>query len=302
MGKHKDTISMENNTRRIRLEPEQNPQYIVFTRKVGGVAETVDEYMTYHPELLKILMLDCMKSWRDNNGYLRFKVYEGGSETDFSIYDLAFCCYSDRVHAESFLSDIQQFKEEKGFYKLSIDHADNVIYNHTVYNLSLVPITKNSQKGEIVAKFRMPSKISVAYVDGKYRVHFENLMQDTARLEYLVNAYTIGLLGRPIKFESAAETHQSLICEDIDTLIQCLRFVSERTLAGCEPVKTGKGSWKPGGECWYMDIHKSIAEQERLAALEPGCFDVFDSIKDGTSCSLDRKDDGIVEESAENSD
>lgn len=277
MGKHKITSSMESNTRRIRIEPEQNPKYIIFTRKIGGVAEAVDEYMTYHPELQNILMLDCLKPYR-NNGYLKFKVYDGESETVFTIYDLALGCYTGRIHYQTYLSDLQAFLAEKNAYDLVIDHADSNFYNHTVYNLSLMARQENSQKGGIVAQFKVPARVSVAYVDAKYRVFVGNTMADLSRLQAMVNSIIGALFGRCIRFESVCDTRQLFICEDANSLIRCLRFIAEHTVEGCEIVRLDRGTPKQDGECWYMDIHKSIAEQERLAAMNPECFDAFDSL------------------------
>lgn len=274
MGKHKTTISMESNTRKIQFEPEGNPKYIIFTRKTGKVLEPVREYLTYHPELAKILMLDCLKPYR-NNGYLKFIINVDGSETRFTIYDLALGCYMGRIHYQTYLSDIQDFMDEKTYYSLVIDHADNIIHNHTIYNLSLMTAQENKQKSDIVCKFKMPARVSVAYVDEKYRVFIGNSMNDTSRLESMVNCLTKGLLGAEIKFESGCDARQYFICENAESLIQCLRFVSEHIVIGCEPIKTKKGTWKKGGECLYMDIRKSITEQERISALDEGCFDVF---------------------------
>lgn len=281
MGKHKTTISMESNTRKIQLEPERNPKYIVFSRKIGGVLDPVKECLTYHPELEKILMLDCLKPYR-NNGYLKFIINVDGSETRFTIYDLALGCYMGRIHYQTYLSDIQDFMDEKTYYSLVIDHADNIIHNHTVYNLSLMTAQENKQKSDIVCKFKMPARVSVAYVDEKYRVFIGNSMNDTSRLESMVNCLTKGLLGAEIKFESGCDARQYFICENAESLIQCLRFVSEHIVIGCEPIKTKKGTWKKGGECLYMDIRKSIAEQERISALDEGCFDVFEVSKDNS--------------------
>lgn len=105
MGKHKTTISMESNTRKIQFEPKDNPKYIIFTRKTGKVLEPVREYLTYHPDLEKILMLDYLKPYR-NNGYLKFIINVDGSETRFTIYDLALGCYVGRIHYQTYLSDI----------------------------------------------------------------------------------------------------------------------------------------------------------------------------------------------------
>ena len=134
---------------------------------------------------------------------------------------------------------------------------------------------ENKQKSDIVCKFKLPARVSVAYVDEKYRVFIGNSMNDTSRLESMVNCLTKGLLGAGIRFEAGCEARQYFICEDAENLIQCLRYISEHILVGCEPIKTEKGTWKKGGECLYRDIHKSIAEQERIAALDKEYFDVF---------------------------
>ncbi|MGM9600916.1 MAG: hypothetical protein ACI3W5_04920 [Faecousia sp.] len=270
---------MESNTRKIQLEPERNPKYIVFSRKIGGVLEPVKECLTYHPELEKILMLDCLKPYR-NNGYLKFIINVDGSETRFTIYDLALGCYMGRIHYQTYLSDIQDFMDEKTYYSLVIDHADNIIHNHTIYNLSLMTAQENKQKSDIVCKFKLPARVSVAYVDEKYRVFIGNSMNDTSRLESMVNCLTKGLLGVGIRFEAECDARQYFICEDAESLIQCLRYISEHIVVGCEPIKNKKGGWKKGGECLFMDISKSIAEQERISALDEGCFDVFEVSKD----------------------
>lgn len=264
----KETSSMESNIKVIRLTPGEQPQYIIYTRKIGEKPEGVNEYLTYHPDLLKILMLDCVRPYR-NNGYLKFIVSHGGTETRFTMYDLALGCYTGRVRYETYLDDIQRFLTEKRFYGYVIDHTDNNITNHTVFNLSLMTETTNKQKSNIVAKVKLPVRLAVAYVDGRYRICMGTEVADFHHIGKLLSAQ--GISVAPIENTVAVLT---FICEDADSLVNCLKYLATNDIEGCEGVKTKQGEWKDG-VCWFEDVQKSIEAQMVLAQMEERMFNVF---------------------------
>lgn len=266
---HKKTSSMECNIKVIQLLPKEHPQYIIYTRKIDGIPEKVSEHLTYHPELLKILMLDCVRPHR-NNGYLKFIVANNGTTTRFTIYDLALGCYIGRIRYETYLDDIQQFLSEKRFYGYVIDHADNNITNHTVYNLSLMSDTANKQKADIVAKVKLPTRLAVAYVNGKYRINMGTEVADFHHIGKLLSAQ--GISVAPIQAPVAV---LAFICEDADSLVNCLKYLTSNDIEGCVGVKTKQGQWKKDGVCWFEDVRKSIEAQRTLAQMDEKAFNVF---------------------------
>lgn len=270
MGKRKYTSSMESNIRLLRREPEENPKYLIFTRKIGGELENTDEYLTYNPELEKILMLDCLRPYR-NNGYLKFIVSSDGSETRFTIYDLACGCYSGLIHYDTYLEDIQRFFEYKHFHDYVIDHADGIITNHTVNNLSLMTTTENKQKLDIVSRVKLPTRLSVAYVDGKYRVCVAEKMANFHKLGMMLNQ-----LGLSVSADDTVAT-MHLICDSAENLVKCLRYLSVSCIEGCVPIKTEQGQWRKDGECWFEDIAKSLESQGIIAQMDESEFDKFES-------------------------
>lgn len=274
MPKHKTTSSTDSNTRTIRREGD----YLVFVRKVYGDAESVSEYMTYHPELEKILMLDCLKPYRED-GYLRSIVTVGGANTRFSIYDLALGCYTGRIHYDSYLGDIQKFLDYKRNSGYQIDHADSNQHNHTVNNLSFMTLMENTRKNSIVARFMLPNLLSVAYVNGKYRVCFGSWMNNSDRVVEMTTSIVRGFIGGQLNVQSAVGAGMAFLCEDAESLIACLDFLGENTIKGCDPVKTEKDRWRKDGECWFMDIQKSLAAQGKLAAMDESVFQLFTAQK-----------------------
>lgn len=272
MGKRKYTSSMESNIRLLRREPEINPKYLIFTRKISGELEGIDEYLTYNPELEKILMLDCLRPYR-NNGYLKFKVSSDGAETRFTIYDLAYGCYSGIIHYDTYLEDIQRFFEYKHFHDYVIDHADGIITNHTVNNLSLMTSTENKQKLDVVSRVKLPARLSVAFVDGKYRVCLAEKMANFHKLGMMLNQ-----LGLPVCADNAVAT-MCLICDCPESLVNCLRYISNAHIEGCVPIKTEKGQWRKEGECWFENIARSLESQSIIAQMNDAAFDKFEPLK-----------------------
>lgn len=268
----KETTSMESNIKSIHLLPEEQPQFIIYTRKIGGVLENVSEHLTYHPDLVRILMLDCVRPYR-NNGYLKFIVSDSSSPTVFAMHDLAFGCYTGRIRYETYLDDIQRFLSEKRFYGYVIDHADNNITNHTIYNLSLLSDAANKQKADIVAKVKLPTRLAVAYVDGKYRICMGTEVSDFYYIGKLLSAQ--GISVAPIEAPVAV---LAFVCEDADSLVNCFKYLATNGIEGCVGVKTKQGQWKKDGVCWFQDVCKSIEAQQALAQMEESMFNVF-SIK-----------------------
>lgn len=94
------TNSMDNATRIIEVCNDK----IIYTLKLDGVKD----YLTYNETLLTILKMDKLKPYRDN-GRLKFKVWHNGADVNIALHDLAFACYSERVHSKTFISDMQKY-------------------------------------------------------------------------------------------------------------------------------------------------------------------------------------------------
>ena len=181
----------------------------------------------------------------------------------FSLNTVAFA-------AESGTTDELQIVEENGTRTVYvIDHTDNNITNHTVFNLSLMTETTNKQKSNIVAKVKLPVRLAVAYVDGKYRICMGTEVADFHHIGKLLSAQ--GISVAPIENTVAVLT---FICEDADSLVNCLKYLATNDIEGCEGVKTKQGEWKDG-VCLFEDVQKSIEAQMVLAQMEERMFNVF---------------------------
>lgn len=259
----KKTNSMNNTTRIIEVCNDK----IIYTLKLDGVKD----YLTYNETLLTILKMDKLKPFRDN-GRLRFKVRENGADFNMYLYDLAFACYSGRVHSKSFIGDMQEYYEYKAFNNLSIDHADNNVMNNTRYNLSIMDRALNSTKGVIISRVKMPTYLNTAYYNGKYRV----------QILWAVSAddinNSIGKLFNESITDTAGVCAMHFICESTESFVDCLQYIISQKYEWALPLKNGSNWVKNNNPCWCENINYSMHAQEILSKMNEADFQVFNRL------------------------
>lgn len=260
MSLSKSSNSMNNSTRIIEVHNNK----IIYTLKLDGVKD----YLTYNETLLTILKMDRLRPFR-NNGRLSFNIRENGADTNMYLYDIAFACYSGQVESSSFICDMQRYYEQKAFRNLSIDHADNNLLNNTVYNLSLMDKALNSAKGAIVAKVKMPAYLNTAFYNNRYRL----------QILWAVSAdeikNSIGKLFNKNITDTAGLCAMHFICDDTDSFVECLRFVTSLKSEWALPLKNGKNWIKNNNPCWCENINNSMHAQEVLSKMNESDFQIF---------------------------
>lgn len=258
----KQTVSMESNTRTISVSGNR----IIYKLKLDGI----EDYLTYNDTLLEILKLDKLKPFRDN-GRLRFKVRENHTDINFYLYDLAFACYSGKVHLSSFLDDMQRYYEDKALQGLSIDHADNNIHNNTKLNISPMSRELNMSKSDIVVRVKEPMYLNTAYCDKKYRVQILFNIESEEIKRIIFNRFGLqnvncsgGLIGL------------HFLCESAEEYVKCLKWITAQSYEWAEPLKDNRGYWiKNDGNCWCSDLHRSLQAQMILADMPIQNFQPF---------------------------
>ena len=120
---------------------------------------------------------------------------------------------------------------------------------------------------------KLPARLSVAFVDGKYRVCLAEKMANFHKLGMMLNQ-----LGLPVCADNAVAT-MCLICDCPESLVNCLRYISNAHIEGCVPIKTEKGQWRKEGECWFENIARSLESQSIIAQMNEAAFDKFEPLK-----------------------
>ena len=252
---------IESNTRSIEVKGDK----IIYTLNLDGIKD----YLTYDKQLLNILMLDSLKPFRDD-GRLRIKIRNNKTDINMYLYDLAYACYSGAVKADSFINDIQKYYEYKSFNNLSIDHADNNIYNNTKYNLSMMCRTINAVKSDIIARVKMPAYLNTAYYDNKYRVQV--LWAISAKN---INDSVGGFCGQQLA-ETAGVCAMHLICDTAEKYVNCLQYITSLNCEWAKPLKDGREWVKNNNSCWCADINNSMHAQAVLSKMSETDFQVYD--------------------------
>lgn len=247
---------------------------IIYVPKKKGTVE----YFTYNEELLKIL-LDCalspfVQTKGKSSDRLRFKKTLNGKALNFRDHDLAFACYTNRLHADTFLEDWKEYQEEKRRLNMTIDHIDGNVNNNTRYNLSWMGQDLNKRKANIVGRVVSPNALNGAYVDGKYRIEFSSVY-----------------LGIEVSVRFLCGTAE----EFVNRLYSIVNYDYEWEWA--EPMRhknerNGKYTytWIPkDGDCVYKDIERSIRKQKEISRLSEKQFFVseeYDQEKSGISINV----------------
>ena len=263
--------TIESNTRII----QKKNDIIIYTLKHDGVKD----YLSFNEELFEILQLDKLKPFRDD-GRLRFKVWKDGADVNFYLYDLAYACYAGIIKKDTYLEDLQRYFSNKSAECLSVDHADNNIHNNTMYNLSLMGRQLNMRKGALVAKVKEPIYLNSAYCNGKYRIQMIFAMDKQHTKDFMFKH----LFDKGIYINSDTQDKDRIqpmvagvhfICENAESYVTCLKWLTEQTFEWAKPLKDEKGWIKNNNDCWCLDIHNSIQAQKVLSRMLEEHFQVF---------------------------
>lgn len=219
-------------------------KYVQYNALKTGI---VDWY-SYNDELLKILSNHVYLDIDRHTGRTRFVVTVSGKTKHIRAHDLALGCYLGRIHAESFLSEWEEFVRYKHENNLTVDHIDGNGNNLTQLNLSLMERAANCRKYNTIQRIRLPNALSAAYVNGKYRVEF---------LAY-PDMGDVEKDGISVRF----------LCDSAENFVHRLLWLTECRFEWATPIKE-RGKWIPTeGGYLYGDTYKSIQKQETLAMMD----------------------------------
>lgn len=109
-----------------------------------------------------------------NSMRLKFKHSRNGGVNDLYLYDIALACSLGFVTgSDGFIEEMREYFKHKG--EDTIDHADNVIFNNTVHNLSIMTDLENKRKGSIAGRFTPPDYLFTAVHNGVYLIQYIRL-------------------------------------------------------------------------------------------------------------------------------
>ena len=253
-------ILVDNKTRTVRIMDDK----ILFTLKCDGITD----YYSNHPELAKILVMDCIHPYHIE-GRLKFKIVEKGKELlTCHAHQVALGCYMGRVRSDTFITDIAKLKRECLSNSITVDHADSVLENNTVYNLSFMTASENARKGAIVSRFRDPVRITVAYFKNEYRIFVCNpIIKPVGLMEEFITQTSIkrkmwGGMWR--------------ICDTAADFCECLEWLSQNVIEGSVPMRTENGKWlRQDQPAFYMNAEHSMIGQRLLTMMDRNIFEPF---------------------------
>ena len=191
----------------------------------------------------------------------------------YFVYDIVYACYTDQVHVNSFLEDMNNFIKWKNENGYTIDHADSNHRNNTVLNLSMMNRRLNSSKNDLIAKFVDPFAIMTAYCSGKYRIEFRTRVN----IEMIENL-TIHIPGfGTLSPRAIGESAMRFICKDAVCYVACLHWLYDTRIQWCDPENTPRMNQQQNCDSnyWAGDIKNSLKSQKMLAQMDSSLFDVF---------------------------
>ena len=242
------TVSMASAVRKIAIVDG----YILYTLK----ADLGTDYFSDNAVLLDILTLDRLSPFRDD-GRLRAKTRKNGTVINFYLYDIAYACYHGFIKSvDSWLDDMKKYIDKKNLQGMQIDHADNNIHNNTVYNLSLMPISFNQSKSNIVSRFKEPLYLNSAFVDNEYRV------------QIIWNTF-VSNLGK-------GQVTMNLLCDNPECYVNLLKSLSTISPDWHHAIKDKRGWEDNQNSCWSSEIRNSLKAQQHLANMGRAEFDFYE--------------------------
>lgn len=106
-----------------------------------------------------------------------------GTDIRFPLSDLAFLSYNSQISMDNYGECIQQLKDIKTKYKLSVEHLDSDYHNHRKYNLALVPAGLNSAKNNKISRIKEPHCFVIVNDGSNFKMIIGDLSEDWI-LEY----------------------------------------------------------------------------------------------------------------------
>lgn len=245
--------------------------YITLTMKKTG---TVD-YFTKNQTFLDILKQYKPSLEIDKQQRIRAVFYlpnEERHDQKYFIYDIAFACYSGKVHAESFLDDMRDFIKWKNENRYTVDHADSNHRNNTIFNLSMMERKLNSSKNNLITKFVDPFSIITLYCNGEYRIELHTRVNIKLIEKLTIHIPNFGELA-PRAF---GESVMRLICKDANCYVACLRWLYDTHIQWCDSENTPRMNQQQNRHLyWAGNIKNSLMAQKTLAQKDVSMFDIF---------------------------
>lgn len=251
--------------------------YITLTMKKTG---TVD-YFTKNQTFLDILKYYKPSLDMDKQQRIRAVFYlpnEERHDQKYFIYDIAYACYANKVHVESFLDDMRDFIRWKNENKYTVDHADSNHRNNTILNLSMMSRKLNSSKNDLVSKFVDPFSIMTAYYSGEYRIELRTRINIEMIEKLTISIPNIlKVIPRSINNKDIGEGTIVFICKDANHYVACLRWLYDTYIRWCDPENTPRMNQKQNSELnyWAGNVRNSLISQRMLIEKDSSKLNIF---------------------------
>lgn len=250
--------------------------YITLTMKKTGTVDYFTKNQTF---------LDVLKQYKpsleiDKQQRIRAVFYlptEERHDQKYFIYDIAYACYTGKVHTDSFLKDMRDFIRWKNENRYTADHADTNHRNNTVLNLSLMTRKLNSSKSNLIAKFVDPFSIITAYCNGEYRIELRTRINIEMIEKLTISIPNIlKVIPRNIDNKNIGESAIAFICEDANHYVACLRWLYDTRIRWCsENTPRMNQQQNLDSNYWAGNVKNSLMAQKMLAQKDSSMFNVF---------------------------
>lgn len=204
------------------------------------------------PELFKLLCNHRLVwSYLETRNKLQANIIRSGQAIDdlnpyFHQIVYAFEHYGAR--SNNFIGKIRKMQADLAKDELTIDHLDNIQENGMPWNLSLMTISQNSAKNDMLGRVRYPFFLFAVYFEGKYRAYCGRVQ---------------GQLADAVDFSC-------WICETADDLIDFVKnFLSREWEDGLSPAKNLEEN--PDAVCfqnYFEDFGASGIREELMQKSE----------------------------------
>lgn len=239
---------------------------------------TGTNYFTKNDMFLEVLdKWHITMSYNKKSGRLMADLWRGPWRTRERIYlyDLALASYLEIIHADTLTDDLQKYFKWKKSQRLTVDHLDSNIINNTAENLALMSLIANNQKRSFPAVFAGPYALTVAYVDGEYRVQLAMGITALDDLQRVLDCKVPGVF----RLSGAGMSTLRFICPDENSLVACLKRLYDSKFSWCNPGESARDYRNAHKDSIHMaaDVRRSISAQRTLAQMDRSQFQIFNS-------------------------
>ena len=255
---------------------DETGDYTTLTMSKTG---TVD-YFTKNQTFLDILKYYKPSFVIDKQQRIRAVFYlpnEERHDQKYFMYDIAYACYTGKVHANSFLNDMRGFIKWKNENRYTVDHADSNHRNNTILNLSMMSRKLNSSKNDLVSKFVDPFSILTAYCNGEYRIELRTRI-NVEMIEKLTISIPriLKVIPRSENNRSIGESAIAFICEDANHYVACLRWLYDTQIRWCSE-NTPRMNQRQNSKLnyWAGNVKNSLISQRMLIEKDSSLFNIF---------------------------